>query len=757
MSIRRRPILFGLLLVAVAGVAEAAELRADLALHATLPEPVTVAFEVTADGNVVRRGEATAPGPLALTDLPAPPWTLVVSAPGWWSAPLVIRGEARSPETVHLWSAAKLEAVIRVPLGVERPTSISLRIDFGDSESRGRRKGSAASGMVTVICPIDEEGRISCQVPRTRGLDLRLRTPGFASRFFWDVDLEKSAVFDAGTIELRPGASVIGRVEVPPGYELLATRVELAPAAQSPYPRPEGERVTRGRAVTDVPDVRGMVAFEGLRAGTYTLRATHPDLAEVVLSPIAVVEGAQSGIDEPIVLAPPTSLELAIDPPVDAYDGEWRVELVKTGSALLRSAPVASGFASAGYFEAPAVAPGTYEVRVADSRGVRLAKVELTATGAKEIHPIVVNVVRVEGSVRLAEEPLVARLTFRDSTTVEMESDAEGNFTGYLPHGGSWDVEVSAHVPPLRWRERTVEVEVEDGRAVLDLVFPDTRLGGVVVDEAGEAQHRATVTVEDPSGAGISVDIETDAAGEFRFHGLSEGRHSVRAGSTGNRRSAVHEVDLREGAEPRLTLVLRSSRLLRGRVVDPSGTPLPDVWVEVSGYTASGYIDLGEGGTATTNLGGSFEFALAESSAITHLVILAPGYALRQLTTAVGDVGDLVVTSEGGTLVAEVPPDIPWRDPRRPRPTLIDGGGRKIYLGFFAQWARLHGTVIGPETTRFVIPALSPGTYALCWASTEELMQLGAPVRDCDHGELTAGGTLQLRLGPLSGAAADAR
>jgi hypothetical protein len=410
---------------------------------------------------------------------------------------------------------------------------------------------------------------------------------------------------------------------------------------------------------------------------------------------------------------------------------------------------VVSGTATAGYFEVGALAPGAYDVRVLDSRGVRLAEVEAVVSGDSAVHAIRIDAIRVDGTVRFGDEPLVARLTFRDSSTIVMESDFEGRFSGYLPQAGSWDLEVEAVEPPVHRRERSREIAAEDGRARLEIAFPATRLTGVVVDETGRPRRSATVEVNDPSGTGRAVSTSSDVAGEFVFAGLPEGPATVRASAGQHLSSAAEAVDLREEVEPRLTLILRPNRMLRGRVVDPSGNPLPDVWLEIAPFTAGGTLDLRHAQAATTDRAGAFEVALPESSRSVHLAILAPGHGLRQQTVAVADLGDVVVEPGGGTIVVDLPAEVPWADPARPRPVLVDGAGHHLFLGLLAQWARLHGVAVDPAAGRLVIPSLAPGVYAVCWMGPEEMMRQRSSGQGCRSGELATGSELLLRLDEL--------
>lgn len=695
--------------------------------------------------------DATAPGVIEVPLAGAAPWTVRVVAEGLWSAPLVVEAPPEAVLRVDLWPETRLRGRLRPPQGHALPASVGVRLQRAGSSSG--RSGFAGASL---LCPVDEKGQLDCRAPRVAGVDLRLRTPGYASRFFWDLDLSAGAAHDLGIVALTPGASVVGRVEVPPGFAVGDVVARLAPLAGA-APRDGGDRVDRQVGSEAVPDGRGFFAFEGLAAGAYRLEVRHPGLAAFEMVPVRVIDGGQTEVAETIVLAEPAPLRLLFDPPFDPYGEDWAVELFQHVGPAQRSRVLADRTlrATSGFLEAVA-APAPYEVRVLDSRGVRVATVEVIFDAGGESRLIEVRPIFVDGLVTLGDEPLRARVTFRGSSTFEMESDADGIFQGYLPTAGEWDVEVVADEPPVRRRTRAVEVEVEEGgaRAALHLRVPDTRLRGTVVDERGTPVEGATVTVTDPLLSTREVTATTDGEGEVEIHGLDAGtlqaRAELRRGEGEEVSSAPANVELREGDAAEVRLVLRPHARLRGRLVAAGGNPVPNAWVEALPFDAAGVFDAAFAQPRSTDAAGRFDLSLPRSTAAVHLTALAPGHPLTQWEVELGDVGDLVLGSAAGTLIVELPgrvADVPWSDPTAPRPWLVTTTG-KLPLSLLGQWAGANGVAWERDDPRLVLPSLAPGGYSVCWLGAHEAMLRTAGGTGCVGGEIAGGGALTLRLPP---------
>lgn len=258
--------------------------------------PVAVEFHVTqSEGpGSVHRFDATAPGAISLPAPTARSWRAEVHADGYWSAPRIVeREQASAGLHFDLWRAAEVRGVLAIPKGTDIPHAISLRLQSNDADATSR------FDPTTLVCPVDDDRRFRCTVPRLGRADLRFRAPGFASRFFWDVDLATSDGKEVGKLALRPGASLIGRVAAAAPVDLRDVELELSSARRSPYPIPKDD----GEMLRANPNEHGFFSLESLDPGVYRLVARHPELADAEIAPVQVVEGAQTEVEAPIVLA----------------------------------------------------------------------------------------------------------------------------------------------------------------------------------------------------------------------------------------------------------------------------------------------------------------------------------------------------------------------------------------------------------------------------------------------------------------------
>lgn len=709
----------------------------------------------------VRQVKAVAPGSVAVVPPGRPPWTIQAEAPGFWSAPALVEPPVASPVEIVLLPARQLVAQLEVPRGEELPGSITIRI------AEVPPKGAApALGEAMLECPIDAEGRLSCAVPALPDIDLRLRTHGFASRFFWGLDLSRTSAdrepVSLGRIRLRPGGSIIGTVEVPGGVDLGAVAIKLQPTVGSPF-APKAEAAQRRLSGETKVDERGFFSLEGLGPGLYDLRVDHPELAPHEMEQVKVVEGAQTQIRDPIVLAHPRSLKVVVTPAFDPYEQDWKLRILRVQGAAGGRQLSAEGLASAGFFEAEGLPSSELELEVFDSKGLRVASERVDGSASGGLVEIAVFPIWLEGAVMLGDEPIVARLTFRGPNEPDrrgpsrttMETDADGRFAGYLSDEGSWDVAVEATAPPVQWRSAKVPIEAEKGRAVLNLDLPDTVLEGTVVEESGASVRGAQVTVFDSVGVGRPVSSISDLDGRFAFHGLSEDLYRVEAEVQrgGEHWSGQSEVlQLSEALSPDATIVVRPKKTLSGRVVEPAGEPVPGVWIEVEPF-AGGRFDVMNAGQHQTELDGSFEVPLPASTTEVRLMVLAPGFALYRSRLPLGDAGDLALSRSSGTLALELPGPVAWGDPSALRPFVVHPEGDRTFVGQLAQWARLNGLAVdlGSDPRRLEIPLLPPGTYSVCWMTFAGSYDSFAPGTGCQGGELAPGGTLTVRLSPEPG------
>jgi hypothetical protein len=325
-----------------------------------------------------------------------------------------------------------------------------------------------------------------------------------------------------------------------------------------------------------------------------------------------------------------------------------------------------------------------------------------------------------------------------------MEADAKGRFHGVLPRQGAWQVDVKAPEPPIETRAR-VEIQVNSaGKATAEVQLPDTRVSGRVVDDEGQPASSADVFFA----TGNIQRLETaDEHGAFQARALPEGPLVVtaegeRQGPHAGWTSEPTQVNLIE-AQPAgpLELRLRKTKALAGKIVSPSG---PVAGARVVAIPQGPMPDAG--GSATTDLAGSFHLQIPQKTESATMIVTAPGRALKAFD-AVTEGQDLAleVTEEGGTLELALPDPLVME--RKGLSLRIAQDGLWLPAGLLFQWANGHGETSAGDTGQLRhIPALAPGEYQVCLVPREPLPGTGAPVSGgCDTGALSNGGTLRLK------------
>lgn len=156
------------------------------------------------------------------------------------------------------------------------------------------------------------------------------------------------------------------------------------------------------------------------------------------------------------------------------------------------------------------------------------------------------------------------------------------------------------------------------------VVAPAARFAGRVVDDVGRPIEGASVLLKAPADLGYRIDVvldgsqatavrtQTDAAGRFELDGWIA-RHSwIEADRRGYLRTEIPAPDL-ERSDLELVLAPRAPvRELAGRVVDPSGEPVPDAWVSV--------------GVRTTRADEAGRFHFTWNPPMDRVVAVAPGF-----------------------------------------------------------------------------------------------------------------------------------
>jgi len=575
---------------------------------------------------------------------------------------------------------------------------------------------------------------------------VRVRAQGFVSEYLWGVGLAAGRSWSVGTLPLRRGASVSGWVRAGDARVPEGCSVTLSLPTEASDSTERGRRSFSARS--RVVGHEGFFHIPDVSPGRYLLSVRHPDYAPLDIFPVPVEEGIESALTEPLVLEAPLDLHVAVLPESDPGGGRWEVGLSRSTvvGGKLEPTPMTPSD-RAGEFLARGLPKGKYVVHVEDTSGSTWAREELFLEPGSTEFAITVQALRVRGSVRLGTTPVAAELSFNRSAggaAITLHSDDNGEFSGVLTEGGSWDVRVRASGPQVV-AKRTVQVEPIDGQATVDLRLPDTGLDGLVVDEqGGQPVDRAAVTITSLA-LGRYDSLRSGSDGRFQARGMEPGTWTLAALAGDERASEPATVTLAEGLRPaQVRLVVRSRRVLRGTVTASSG-PVPMVEVLGVARDERGRANPLDIARAATRLDGQFELSLPSAAKSADLVLLPPRHALEVMRLALPATGPVVlpVSEAGGVLAAE------WLaadGPSHPR-LVVWSNGVALDPTLLSDWALSHGGQVAEDSME--IPMLAPGAYEACLLAPGQLAALMASPAfrpgGCAHGTLEPLGRLSLR------------
>lgn len=413
---------------------------------------------------------------------------LLLQGEGIWSEPKVVQVDSTTDRIeLAVWRTGWVRVALEPPRGEVLPEQ-GIRLRFEASTGSPRGEGRC----------VREPGReVRCEAPV--GIHhLALRVPGFASLRFWDQKVSSEREAQLGRRALVAGASVVGTVSLPAKLEQPAVSVELVPETQPLLPPGEVQRMgTLARKTT--ADARGFFAFEGLEAGSYRLRASHPKLGQAELAPVALVPGSETWLRQPLVLAAPSRLEVELDPPLDPEGQRWRIQLaaIRPGNAL--EPPRSFEASEAGRAVLADLAPGPYLLQVASPAFGAIHGMELMLPAPDPVLSISLELIPVAGRLSYGSDPVpFATLRFGGQhgiVGIETRTDERGQFSTTLPRSGAWTVSVEAEEPSISVEWFGVAVErPRDGRpARLELRLPKIEVRGRVVSAEGQPVPGALV------------------------------------------------------------------------------------------------------------------------------------------------------------------------------------------------------------------------------------------------------------------------
>lgn len=684
----------------------------------------------------------TSPAPVSLMLPTGSKWEVSADLPGFWvrrQTVVIATGGEPSHLALDLWPLGTVSGIVKVKgQGIPHPKRILVKT-LAPPAFLNRPVAPAGA----MDCPVDEKGAWRCSLPAAT-FDLVISAEGMVPVYRWGVRVPAGKTVPLGSIELERGASVAGWVTVEAGaIDPEACIARLAPLVAGGTNLQSASDMGRTAAERKVRK-DGFLQITGVAPGHYVLEVRQPGYPPVKVSPLRVNIGAETFLGDPLILKKAFELSFEIVPALDWLGRPWRARVFRTGDRSMRVMPVVFEGAAdmEGRFAVPGQSAGSFRIHLSDSLGNRLLSSEQEVDGPLAApQTLEVRFVTVEGRLKLGDEPLAAALWFGGRSGVpsaKMEADAEGFFHGVLPRGGFWKVEVEAKEPRLQTWTRTEVRESRSDKAKLEIVLPDTRIFGRVIDEQGTPVPEASVV---GNSEGEDQFTETGDTGAFEMRGLAAGPVWLAALSPSRVSDRVLVTLAENRAAGPIELRLHKVQKLTGTVLSSLG-PVAGSRVMVLSRSPNG-----GGGIATTDTEGTFTVELSRISPRVAAIVSAPGFALRAFDAPAEDGHlSLNLSEENGSLeitFAEKVEDL-LRDNLV---GVVFQNGLWIPGTVLGQWAYDQGQSRTAMTLR--VPNVAPGEYRACLLPRQLELSLswgmvpeGVP---CDSGVLAPGATLALK------------
>ncbi|MCP3964582.1 MAG: carboxypeptidase regulatory-like domain-containing protein [bacterium] len=714
-------------------------------------EPVPGEVAASRPGDVVPAVVVETSTGTATLDLEAGEWSLTATAAGFWSRPkaLDVVRQGQQETVITLWPSGTLSGRVRGPIGVVLPASLDLTFQASPGEEGGFPGASLA-------CPV-ANGKWSCELP-AGWIDLFVGAPGFIRQYLWDVRVPPGELAELRDVfELRSGSALRGWVTTEDRAAVYGARVEFVPRTAAAPKRDAAGRIAARKLSTRVTD-RGFFQIDGIAPGAYVATASKDGYAPARAS-VRVFKDEETEINNPpLTLRRPRILEIYIDPPTPPVGEAWTVELAQIDQHGGSLAETIEGIVPPGEaWRVEGVPDGRYflDVRTTADREEPGAGVPAWYSETIEVRAetaqvfVTVPAIAVSGRLALGDEPLQGRLIFGTRHGLPRRSlvtNDGGEFSGWLPRAGLWEIDVIAEERSITTR---VQRELEAGAvAEIDIEIPDTRLSGQVVTERGDPAADAIVYVRRLS---QRIEVFTDDRGVFEAAGLPTGTVSLKAAHN-QRKSDIQQVTLRDGAEaPEVILIVRPVLTLTGQVVAPNGAGVAGA--NVTALVVEDAIHPLPPSQVTDDEG-RFELELPSHARNLLLTVAAPGFAFRSFRASALEEPLIVpVSQESGILAIELPESYSPRRWGSASVAVLHNSSGLSHLIQLARWGDLNGQ--SPKwPTRITAPFMEPGAYSACWAGHEQfaaLMTGTASGLDCVSGNLAVSGELTLALSEPDG------
>ena len=563
------------------------------------------------------------------------PWTGTIAAPnaasirlqaeGYWAPPFA-EDEAHRELRSVLRPTGKL--LLPPPQGsLEEGSAVRVKFQLlGDSTRNDRSNPDLAK--YSEACPLQEAGWI-CELPAGR-LDLEFTQEGFAPVYLWDLELATGANNELGPIRWIRGGSVRGWL-VNEGGEDLTADILVRPATLGATPDPTPRRRQKLQELFTRSDERGFFQIAGLPPGAYHLRAVREGFDSREHTFEVTHPGEEIALENTVSIAPLATFEIHVEPMVDPWGDAWTIELSRAlgGNGSFES--FARGATDdSGSWRKERMPSQEVLLSITDSKGSQW--VYETLTVRHDMPPLfrAIDLVPVRGRLMLGGTGIPGILAFGSSegtTSIRMQADEDGRFSGHLPYEGRWPLDLRLNDSPIQQAAEPVWVEQPSGKsfAEVEIDLPDTELRGRVLE--GDRPARAVVlAVREMAGdtnrrrKDLSLVTDADEGGTFILRGLSPGSLQLSAYDSA-RSSDVHLIELREEQPVEIDLQLRKKVHLSGRLLTSTGTPLPNAQIVARP-------DVGLATGTQSDFEGHFELRLPAEVRSVDLMILPTGAGL---------------------------------------------------------------------------------------------------------------------------------
>lgn len=675
-------------------------------------------------------------------------WRLAGSAAGVWIEEKEVDVEGAGTRDVLLrgWPAGTITA--RLNLGPQGKTAPELRVAFRADPGSGAQGGTSVPEQGQALCSAGFSPLV-CRLPKGV-FDLRILAAGYAPVYRWSVGVALGEKTDLGALELAHGGSVTGFLLDQEGQARRDARIALlAPSGQAIVQRAEARK---GPGALDAMEVRtnsrGFFQFTRLAAGGYRLVAKTTDGASASAT-AEVQESSETRLAHAMVLAEPVSVDVVIEPPHHPAGASWtavfqNLEASPSDASLLRQVPEDGAL----HLD---LAEGVY-LLVIQGDGQRWYGEEVEVRAPTARLDVRLPAVRVRGRVRLGRSPLAAAsLQFgrRQSTTsVELRSNEDGVFEGFLPKAGVWPVYIEAPRPPVRRSLKGVELqESGDGIYTADIDLPYTQLAGQVVDESFQPATEAITKVRPVGSDDISFQTMVDEYGRFEAWGLPDGPALLSASAPGPRMADPLLVTPSRGDSPvtRVQVVVRPTRTLKAQILmEGSDSPLAGAFVKVTPLSPTP--SLGSP-ILTTDVEGRFEALLPSGTQAVDVTFGTLRYSYQMLRIDPLKAAETTLRLEptGGRLVLE----FAQAEDQGQALALFHQGAIELVSALGAIDAEHgQGHADDPHVRRVTLTPLASGQYSACFLPTAFVTKSqGQPSpAQCASGTLSPGGELYLRV-----------